>query len=270
MKWVIALNEPCEGFEKHSKKYEQFAKIAVYSAKINAPNLEPILIYNGRPNYFTSEMKSLGAQVIHHQLSFENVVMNADERDDHWKQTAKGAFLRLDIPEIIESDETILYSDTDVIFLKDPSNYNLRTNLIALSTEFDINDFNKVNTGTMLINLREARKIFPLVIKQTIQNINIIPDYDQGAIQIFLNQQWDRLHQYMNWKPYWGINENSIIVHFHGPKPSDFDIENEKLLNEAPIYKSLLNLSPLAYSHYLKKWCGLFHSYNFNLKINDR
>ena len=27
MKWVIALNEPCEGFEKHSKKYEQFAKI---------------------------------------------------------------------------------------------------------------------------------------------------------------------------------------------------------------------------------------------------
>ena len=31
---------------------------------------------------------------------------------------------------------------------------------------------------------------------------------------------FDLLPDELNWKPYWGLNSNAEIVHFHGPKPS--------------------------------------------------
>lgn len=264
MKWIIALNEPTAEFLDHGKKYEYFAKIAVYSAKLNAPGLVPIMVYNGRENIFTKEMQSLGVEVIFHRLSFEDHIDKAKNRDGLWRQTAKGAMLRLDIPEIINTDETILYTDTDVFFLKDPSNYQFPCEVIAVAPEFEINNYSKINTGTMLINLGAAREKFKLLINWTLQNLEVVPDYDQGAVQFFFAGGWDQLHQLMNWKPYWGIHQDALVLHFHGPKPNDFDSTTLSPKNLGGIYETLYSANPSAYRYYLSKWISLSHQYQIS------
>lgn len=259
MKWIFALNEPTEELVNHGKKYEYLAKIAVHSAKMHAPSLEPILLYNGQENEFTRELCQQGVEIVFHKLSFEAEIEACNSRDNLWRQTAKGAMLRLDIPQIIDSDEVVLYTDTDVLFLQDPTKYSLFTNFIAVAPEFDISDFSKINTGSMLINLKEARVRFKALIEWTVQNLHIIPDYDQGAIRAFFNGHWDRLDPVMNWKPYWGMNENAIILHFHGPKPSDFDLLTLQPRELSGVYDYLYKKDRLAYQYYVSKWIRFSH-----------
>jgi lipopolysaccharide biosynthesis glycosyltransferase len=265
MKWIFALNEPSERFSEHGRKYEYFAKVAVYSAKKYAPGLRPIMIYNGKENQFTQEIRDLGVQIIFHELSFQAEIENCDSRDDLWRQVAKGAMLRLDIPEVITSDEVVLYTDTDIFFLKDPTSYGLFTNVIAVAPEFDINDFVKVNTGAMLINLGGARHRFKSLIDWTIKNLHLVPDYDQGAIRAFFSGDWDRLDPLMNWKPYWGVNENAIVLHFHGPKPNDFDSLTLQPSAMGGIYDLLYNNDQAAYRYYISKWVAISHEYQLSL-----
>jgi lipopolysaccharide biosynthesis glycosyltransferase len=236
----------------------------VYSALLNAPKLEPILIYNGSDNEFTREMKALGVEVIFHRLSFEGAVNITPGRDGLWRQTAKGAMLRLDIPELINTNEVILYTDTDVFFLKDPSNYQFDCDLIAVAPEFEINNYSKINTGAMLINLGAAREQFKSLIEWTVKNLEVIPDYDQGAVQIYFNGKWNHLHQFMNWKPYWGIHNDAIILHFHGPKPDNFDSLTLTPKSIGGIYETLYSANPLAYMHYLSAWISICHQYQAN------
>lgn len=261
MKWIIALNEPSEALLAHGKKYEQFAKIAVFSARIHAPKLEPILIYNGSENDFTDEMREMGVEIIFHKLSFESYVDNAPGRDDIWRQTAKGAMLRLDIPQLMKGNEVILYTDTDVVFLKDPSDYQFKCDLIAVAPEFEVNNYSKINTGAMLINLGAAREPFRRLIEWAVPNLSVIPDFDQGAIQVFFNGAWNHLHQLMNWKPYWGIHNDAMIIHFHGPKPDNFDPLTLAPNKMPEVYEALYSANPQAYMHYLSAWITLHHRY---------
>ena len=139
MQWFIALNEPIDpAFVGHTSLYENFAKVAVYSARKNAPGLVPNLIYNGPENSFTEEMQALGVNVFHHKLSFEHLLDSVPDRDDGWRHIARGAMLRMDLPEIVSSNETILYTDTDVLFLSDPSIYQFPCGIFAAGPEFAI------------------------------------------------------------------------------------------------------------------------------------
>jgi lipopolysaccharide biosynthesis glycosyltransferase len=256
MKWIFALNEKNPDFLS-GENYEIMAHVAVHSAKLYAPKLEPYLIWNGPITTFTESMKNNGVTVIHHSLSFEEHIINALRPTD-WKHIAKGAMLRLDIPEIFATcSESILYTDVDVIFQDDPSNYLFDTKLFAFSPEFDIDDFVNINTGVMILNLQSARDHFPLFINWTINNLGWIPDYDQGAIRGYFNMTWDRLDPRMNWKPYWNICPNPIIVHFHGPKPTDFDpISLVPRFMEHPdsAYAKLYQRGFEGYENYLRKW----------------
>jgi lipopolysaccharide biosynthesis glycosyltransferase len=261
MKWIIALNEPNPNLLKQGEKYEKFALIAIYSALINAPGLESYLIYNGNPNAFTTKAMKLGSRVIFHKLSFEDDIDAQNNRDNIWKQTAKGAMLRLDLPDILQIDETILYTDTDVIFLADPSRYLFETGGFAVGPEFDINNFEKVNTGSMLINLKGSRNSFKDLRSWMINNLEWIPDYDQGAIQHFFDGKWDRLDPRMNWKPYWGVKDDAIIIHFHGPKPFDFDEAKRAPFFDKGIYDLLYKSNPNGYNFYISRWFELQQEY---------
>jgi hypothetical protein len=46
--------------------------------------------------------------------------------------------------------------------------------------------------------------------------------FDQGALNEFYGPSREVLGREYNWKPHWGVDENAVIVHFHGPKPWDF------------------------------------------------
>lgn len=262
MKWIFALNASAP--EIRGENYELLAKVAVLSARKNAPGLSPILVYNGEPDKFSAEMEELGVTVIPHRLSFQKIVETSEKRTYTWKHTAKGAFLRLDIPDLIASDEIILYTDCDVMFLADPSAFELKTNFFAVAPEFAIDDYININTGTMVLNLNEARKSFLGLKDWTIKNIELVPDFDQGAIKAFFRGSWDRLSPLFNWKPYWGIHPNAVIVHFHGPKPLKFDPLTLQPKFDGGVLRQLYDAHPQAYKHYLAGWIKLYHDHLVN------
>lgn len=262
VEWFMALNELTdERYRDHLQKYEEFVRVAVFSAKLNAPRLKPNLVYNGRPNAFTREIEALGVNVIYHTLSFEHLLDSVPGRDDLWKQVARGAMLRMDIPSIVQSDETVLYTDTDVLFLADPGQFAFPCEIFAAGPEFDIKNFADINTGAMIINLKAARASFAELIEWTVRNLHVIPDYDQGAFRLFYQGKWARLDPRMNWKPYWGNNPQAMIVHYHGPKPNDFDPESFSTKFSAGIYQQLHDLNPNGYAHYIRLWYSYFREY---------
>ena len=265
MKWIFALSEPIPEYSE-GKNYELMATVAVQSAKEKAPGLEPILLWNGaKHTAFTRSMENLGVKVVCHRLSFQDAVNVVPGRSDTWKQIAKGAMLRLDIPLIFEGlNENILYTDVDVMFLDDPSKYRYDCELFAFSSEFDYDNFKLINTGIMVLNLQYARQQFTDLIRWTSQNLEWIPDYDQGAIRTYFNGKWDMLDQRLNWKPYWNTRADPIIVHFHGPKPTNFNcisLEPNFPLDDRKIYSQLYKMAPAGYRHYLRTWISFAHNY---------
>ena len=122
----------------------------------------------------------------------------------------------------------------------------------------------------MLINLQQCRNSFKDLKKWTIDNLAWVPDYDQGAIQHFFNGKWDRLDPRMNWKPYWGVKSDAIIIHFHGPKPSDFALKNYLPLFNEGIYDLLYKKDPDGYKHYVSGWSDIrleyFNRFPFHQK----
>ena len=171
--------------------------------------------------------------------------------------------LRLEIPSLFANcDEKVLYTDVDVLFYDDPSKYIFDTQLFAFSSEFEFDNFVNINTGVMILDLAGAIKEFPEFIEWTKKNLEWIPDYDQGAIRAFFNGKWDRLDQRMNWKPYWNLCDNPIIIHFHGPKPTDFDLitlSPRFSLSAGHIYQHLYTAGHTGYNTFLKEWVKLAH-----------
>jgi len=261
MKWIFALNEKSP-VNVNGDSYELMAKVAVRSARINAPCLMPNMIWNGKPTAFTESMQKMGVNVMFHRLSFQDQVDLVANRTDVWRHVAKGAMLRLDIPMIFsELDEQILYTDVDIMFLDDPSKYTFETSLFAFSSEFEYNNFININTGVMILNLAAARRGFPAFLDWTKDNLDWLPDYDQGAIRAYFNGHWERLDQRMNWKPYWNYCKDPIIVHFHGPKPTDFDSTSLLPKFNVPaghIYEKLYSRGEIGYSLYLQKWLDFY------------
>ncbi len=266
MKWVFALNEKSPD-NPNGSNYELMALVAVLSAKRNAPSLNPYLIWSGRETEFTETMRSHGVEIIFHKLSFEESI-NSTERSQLWKHTAKGAMLRLEIPSLFPNfNEKVLYTDVDVMFFDDPSRYIYDTRLFAFSSEFEYDNFVNINTGVMILNLASAMQEFPEFIEWTKKNLEWIPDYDQGAIRAFFKGNWDRLDQRMNWKPYWNLCNNPVIVHFHGPKPTDFDpitLLPKFSMNSEHIYKQLYVNAIHSYRHYLNEWLTISDSVGRN------
>jgi hypothetical protein len=41
---------------------------------------------------------------------------------------------------------------------------------------------------------------------------------DQGALNYYYRGVWDQLDPKLNWKPYWGDNEEAFLIHFHGAR----------------------------------------------------
>lgn len=265
MKWFMALNSR-ESSIKHSTasaRYEFMALAALASAKKNAPQLEPHLIYNGLPNQFTDRVRELGCELIFHQLSVQSLIDSVSDDFKAWKHISRGALLRIDIPNIVDCDEVVLYTDVDVIFLKDPSAFVPSVNTFALAPEQDVHDYGQtnINSGVMFLNPRNVRSIFDELKMRYALSINEICRwgyFDQEIIRFFLNGKWEKLHQFFNWKPYWGIHEDAVIIHFHGPKPFDCDLETSLLQHEGEVYKRLYGLNSDAYQYYLSIWKHYF------------
>ena len=253
MKWYFASNDKSEDFFP-------LIKAAINSALKNT-TLKPNFIYDGAENELTDWLKSKGVKIIRHRSSFYDKIEK--HFDEQGIKIASGAFLRCDIPLIETQDEFVLYTDCDVLFLKDFQT-DLKPEYFACSTQFGKRNFKDFNTGVMLMNVKKMRESHEEFTKFIVKNLNSLIAFDQTAYQIFYDRKNTKLPIIYNYKPYWGIDKNTVIVHFHGPKPllftSDEEIKNLSYTN----YK-LYKKNQKAYGFYL----GLFKEYYPEIEYNQ-
>lgn len=251
MKWYFALNNK-------SENYRYLAKVAVQSAAANT-SLRAHCIYDGGPDEFTSWLESHGVEVIYHRVSFIEALEDYYPADKI--VTASGAFLRCDIPIIEEEDDYVLYTDCDVIFLRDVSAADLpRPKLFACSTEFKTDDWSYFNSGVMVMNIRNMREdhaAFTSFIKGSLPEIN---GYDQEAYNQFYGKNFDKLDPIYNWKQYWDRSEHARIIHFHGPKPKEVNslLRGEQL---EPICHRLFYIYPIGFRDSLELFAEFDRSF---------
>jgi hypothetical protein len=212
MKWYFALSQAT------AQTYDLHVRAAVLSARKNT-SLSPNFLYDGKPDVLCAWLRQQGVNVVYASVPYWKKMDGAKARG-YCPDIARGAFLRTEIPSIDPTDDIILYTDCDVIFLKEPVYEGPPIRCFAVAPETDIHDYSVhgINTGVMLMNLATLRKAQQSFREYIIGNFESFNAYDQGAYRIYYNGLWERLPPEMNWKPYWGFSEDARIIHFHGPK----------------------------------------------------
>jgi lipopolysaccharide biosynthesis glycosyltransferase len=167
--------------------------------------------------------------------------------------SAKGAYLRLEIPAIEQEDDYVLYTDTDVIFNSIDGLETIRPRILAIAPEFDPQDWINRNTGVMVVNVPALRSHLNPLRNFILEHLPDLSAHDQTAICRFFQGQWDQLPLEYNWKPYWGYSCSARIVHWHGPKPFHVEMILRGAIDNVPeIYNFLFNRNPLAYERYVQ------------------
>jgi len=230
MKWFFALNEASSSFDNYSK----MLRVAVYTA-YKYTELEPFFIYDGAENELTQWLRSKGVKIIFHRVSIYNELKSLDDQNNsnYLISTGSGAFQRIDIPLIVKengwNDKYVLYSDCDIMFWGETNFDIINCKYFAVAPEIIIDDYVNMNSGVMVMNIPN---LFPSVdgfhrfVKQNLLQLSS-RDWDQTAYRSYYHLEWDKLDTIYNWKPYWGMNSDAKIIHFHGPKPTS---ENEVLV----------------------------------------
>jgi lipopolysaccharide biosynthesis glycosyltransferase len=218
MYWFACVND--------NSPFHRDMYIVALKSSIKNTKLKPIIIYDGNNEQFQKEVADLGGKVINHVLSFSNKP-GFTNRTQQWQNTARGAYLRTDIPLICKqhniTDNYVLYTDTDVIFLKDvePELSALTPRYFAVCPEFKKTEWSYFNSGVMLINLKNMTEIYNEFLEYMEQKgylFKMSKNYDQAALNEFFEKTYERLPLKFNHKPYWGIDNTASIIHYHGPK----------------------------------------------------
>jgi hypothetical protein len=180
--------------------------------------------------------------------------------------TASGTYLRIDVPMICSelgfSDEFVIYTDCDVIFLDDVSRQAdqpfFQPRFLSAGPEFFVTDWKKRNAGVMVVNVVSLLDDFA-AFREWITSGDTMYEllfkrgaHDQTAYEFWYAGRQDKLPVEYNWRPYWGFNEEAQIVHFHGPKADGvrrmLNGETDRL---RPLWPKLFGQAPEAYRKYL-------------------
>jgi hypothetical protein len=247
MQWYFALTEDSTAF----RQYAEMVMVAVHTAK-KVTSLEPHCLYDGGENEFTAWLKKRGVRIIRHRSFVREALEELGRRREnpHMAAALSGAFSRIELPEIVEASERILYTDCDVMFLDEvvPELAANACRYFAVAPEADRNDYVNMNTGVMLMNTQRLRESLPQFREYVSENLAALEaeSWDEAAYRWFYRDEhgplWDRLRPELNWKPFWGENAQAKIVHFNGPKP----YQREYIDSHWPELKSLTGAAYLA------------------------
>ena len=164
-------------------------------------------------------------------------------------------------------EEVVLYTDNDVMFLREPK-VDAVPHLLAAAPEFELINLSYFSSGVMILNLPGLRRVheaFAGAIRRRLRSDFRYPAHDQESYNRFfgpktLNRLQGRaftpMSPTLNWKPFWGLNPEAQIVHFHGPKPRHVQklVETEGSSAVAETYRTLWRRSPEAYAVYVAQW----------------
>src|SRR5436190_19060671 len=113
MKWFFALTEDSTAF----RQYAEMVMVAVHTARKHTV-LEPHCIYDGNENEFTDWLTKHDVRIIPHRSFVREALeeLGRQKGNPHLAPALSGAFSRIELPEIVESADRILYTDCDVMF----------------------------------------------------------------------------------------------------------------------------------------------------------
>jgi len=250
LKWIFTLSNTKRG----AGRFEAIAKAAVVSALRNT-NLVPVCIYYGPQGHLSRWLEGKGVRMIYHTPEWRDRLVAGLEagraiglatKSTHYNNpsSAIGTFLRVDIPILGFTDDFVLYANANVYFAADitvadfgerPRYIRMGAEADALTTVFRNGTGQRAvsgNAGIMLMNVAGLRRTYKDFVDFTFSEDSIarglhfgVPygPLDQGAYNKFYEGRFqvERLPLF-NWKPYWGRCDNARIIHFHGPKPSEY------------------------------------------------
>ena len=231
--------------------YSDLLTVALKSARQNT-SLDLVVLYDGPKEHRIYEvLLEYNVKIIEHQFSHFDCLNKTFTHEILLAKTGNssidlrklsGTFMRLDIPFIENEDDYVLYTDVDVIFNKDINNTDLSKPRVVsagpeVSREYHEGDI--FNAGILYMNVKAMRercqKIFSLLERGIPNKTNL---FDQGYINEVCENEFDFLPLEYNWKPYWGLNKNARIIHFHGIKPGGTEATSGFAVNSS-LYESM-------------------------------
>ncbi|OYV89132.1 MAG: hypothetical protein B7Z57_13670 [Acidiphilium sp. 37-60-79] len=112
----------------------------------------------------------------------------------------------------------------------------------------------------MLLNLKTFKLIHDKLIEFTLKNLHI--GLDQEILREFVGTDYLLLPDTYNWKPYWGINQDASIIHWHGPKPETINnLLNNSIEKTNGIWQDLFEKDKNSYAYYLEYYKKLIKNY---------
>jgi hypothetical protein len=203
----------------HVCDYADMVKVAVHIA-VKQTLLAPHFLYEGADNALTDWLRKREIPIIRCRTRLFGRLREISQRkqDPQILAIGAGAFLRTELPRIAlemgMEDEYILYTDCDVMFMDQLTEdlEKLSCRYFAVAPEFDSKDYQLMNTGVMLMNLKNLIAVEEKFRKFLVSNLEKLPCWDQSVYQwfykrprgnFFFRSGWDRLPISFNWKPYW-------------------------------------------------------------------
>ncbi len=250
LKWFCAVSATTLDFK--SSDLRNLIRVAVYSA-MQDTSLRPHVIYDGHEDSYTEELRVLGATIVFRRSALYDALEQHAGGFKDWLQVMSGAFLRFEVPDIETTEQFVLYTDCDVLFLRDPDFGHDKPEIFAATSQSSTNPAEDMNSGVMLINVPNMRKILPELLDFARRSLHL--GLDQEILRSFFFTKYLVLDRSLNWKPYWGWNAGAQIVHFHGAKPSAarrFLQTGER--PDDPNWADLLGRSQEGYEAYTRLW----------------
>lgn len=226
---------------------------AVRTAAANT-DLSINLLYSGNEHQNLQPLRDKGVNVIFHKLSFDDQ-LRSSYGDDYDKFNAH--WLRTELPMIENERNIVLYTDIDVLFSSKFQFPQIEPDFLAAAPEHSKDNYGYFNSGVMVLNIENLRDIHDAFIGCIVERLKRnfkYPTHDQKSFNEYFNGLWDRLPLAYNWKPYWGVNRDVQILHFHGPKP---EVARQVLDGgDFPnnLTKTMMNRSIEGYRYYVNQW----------------
>lgn len=236
--WVFALRGK-------DKRYDEMMKVAVKSALQQTSLIPYVMVHPDESRYDRVQwLRSQGVQVCIHQPTWELKLLEILKRSTESARKSShlysfpdmvlGTFFRLDIavlPELLQF-EHVLYTDTDVLFNKDITDMQGEGLKLPSTIQLSIETPNLavLNAGVYFASLRFLRETHAGLIQALLSSKSI--DYgvygpgDQGLLNMYYEAGLKKAgllsEELFNAKAY-STTIQARIVHFHGPKPSDYE-----------------------------------------------
>eukprot|EP01025_Chloroclados_australasicus_P045423 TRINITY_DN4971_c0_g1_i4.p1 TRINITY_DN4971_c0_g1~~TRINITY_DN4971_c0_g1_i4.p1 ORF type:complete len:765 (-),score=45.33 TRINITY_DN4971_c0_g1_i4:1815-4109(-) len=235
--WIFTYNQ--------WKQYQEYLVKAAVRSAIKVGKVTPFCLFLGeRDSTIARWLQAMGVELIYHEPQWmaQLVVQNVEaikHRDGHnylfeTPEELIANFLRMDIPLLPELSQYafVLYTDIAVYFRK---KVDLTELPLPLPETIGMGFLNSPSfpygADISIMNMFGLRTNYEEFLKFVLSNKEMLnfPEYGSaisGAFNQFYKNNAKRwvMPQTYNGRPYYDFYDDTVIVHFQGPKPHDYHL----------------------------------------------